>query len=42
VCQRENRKGGSKKHAHVIIPEGGHNTVALDMIVDRLERQLKK
>ena len=32
----------SKKNAHVIIPEGGHNTVALDMIVDRLERQLKK
>ena len=32
----------SKKYAHVIIPEGGHNTVALDMIVDRLERQLKK
>ena len=32
----------SKKHAHVIIPEGGHNTVALDMIVDRLERHLKK
>lgn len=32
----------SKKHAHIIIPEGGHNTVALDMIVDRLERHLKK
>ena len=32
----------SKKHAHVIIPEGGHNTVALDMLVDRLERHLKK
>ena len=32
----------SKKHAHVIIPEGGHNIVALDMIVDRLERHLKK
>ena len=32
----------SKKYAHVIIPEGGHNTVALDMIVDRLERHLKK
>ena len=32
----------SKKHAHVIIPKGGHNTVALDMIVDRLERHLKK
>lgn len=32
----------SKKYAHVIIPEGGHNTVALDMLVDRLERHLKK
>lgn len=30
----------SKKHAHLIVPEGGENTVALDMILGRIERQL--
>ena len=30
----------SKKYAHVIIPEGGKNFVALDMVVDRIRRHL--
>ncbi len=27
----------SKRHAHVIIPEGGHNYVAVDMLVARIQ-----
>lgn len=30
----------SKRYAHVIIPEGGFNTVALDMVVARIEAML--
>jgi uridine kinase len=30
----------SKRYAHVIIPEGGHNTVALDMVVARVQTLL--
>ena len=30
----------SKKYAHVIIPEGGKNYVALDMVVDRIRHHL--
>jgi uridine kinase len=30
----------SKRHADVIIPEGGHNTVAMDMVVARIESLL--
>ena len=30
----------SKKHAHLVVPEGGKNYVALDMIVDRIQRHL--
>ncbi len=30
----------SKRHADVIIPEGGHNTVAMDMVVARMESML--
>lgn len=26
----------SKRHAHIIIPEGGHNTVAVDMLVTNI------
>lgn len=26
----------SKRHAHVIIPEGGHNTVAVDMLITKI------
>jgi len=32
----------SKRYAHVIIPEGGHNTVALDMVVARVQALLGK
>lgn len=32
----------SKRYAHVIIPEGGLNTVAVDMVVSRLEALLEK
>jgi uridine kinase len=32
----------SKRYAHVIIPEGGHNTVALDMVVARVQTLLGK
>ena len=31
----------SKRYADVIIPEGGHNTAALDMVVARIEALLK-
>ena len=31
----------SKKFAHIIIPEGGKNTVALDMVVERIRRHLE-
>jgi len=31
----------SKRYAHVIIPEGGHNTVALDMVVARVQTLLQ-
>ena len=32
----------SKKYAHLVVPEGGKNYVALDMIVDRIQRHLKE
>ena len=32
----------SKKHAHLVVPEGGKNYVALDMIVDRIQRHLNE
>jgi len=32
----------SKRHADVIIPEGGHNTVAMDMVVARIGEMLAK
>ena len=28
----------SKRHADVIIPEGGHNKIALDMVISRVVR----
>ncbi len=30
----------SKKYANIVVPEGGKNVVALDMIVDRIQRHL--
>ena len=30
----------SKRHAHIIVPEGGKNMVALEMIEDRIRRHL--
>ena len=30
----------SKKNADVIVPEGGHNTVALDMIIERINAHI--
>ena len=30
----------SKRYADVIIPEGGHNTIAIDMIVDRVRSMM--
>ena len=32
----------SKKYAHLVVPEGGKNFVALDMILSRIERHLEK
>ena len=32
----------SKKFAHLVVPEGGKNMVALDMIVSRIRRHLKE
>ena len=31
----------SKRYADVIIPEGGHNQVALDMVVSRVQALLR-
>ena len=31
----------SKKYAHIVVPEGGKNQVALDMILDRIQRHLR-
>jgi len=31
----------SKKYAHLVVPEGGKNLVALDMITDRIQRHLE-
>ena len=31
----------SKKYADVIIPEGGHNKVAMDMVLERINAHLK-
>ena len=32
----------SKRYADVIVPEGGHNRVAVEMVISRLESHLKK
>ena len=32
----------SKKHADIVVPEGGKNLVALDMIMGRIERHIKE
>ncbi len=32
----------SKKFAHMVVPEGGKNVVALDMIISRIRRHLKE
>ena len=32
----------SKKYAHVVVPQGGKNQVALDMIVGRIQRHLEE
>ncbi len=32
----------SKKYADVIVPLGGHNDVALDMIIERIRVELGK
>jgi len=32
----------SKKHANLVVPEGGKNVVALDMIIDRIRRHLQQ
>ena len=32
----------SKKHAHIIVPEGGKNLVALEMITGRIRRHLEE
>ena len=32
----------SKKHANLIVPEGGENYVALDMITGRIRRHLEE
>ena len=32
----------SKRHADVIIPEGGFNTIAVDMVVARIEAMLEE
>ena len=31
----------SKKNAHIIVPEGGKNLIALEMIINRIERHIR-
>ena len=30
----------SKKNAHIIVPEGGKNLIALEMIINRIQRHI--
>ena len=32
----------SKKYAHIVVPEGGENAVALEMILGRIHRHLEE
>ena len=32
----------SKKYANIVVPEGGKNLVALDMIIGRIQRHLEE
>ena len=32
----------SKRYAHIVIPEGGKNMVALEMVLGRIHRHLKE
>jgi uridine kinase len=32
----------SKRNADIIIPEGGHNKVAMDMVIERVQAHLNK
>jgi uridine kinase len=32
----------SKRFAHIVVPEGGRNTVALDMVMGRIQRHLNE
>ena len=32
----------SKRYADVIIPQGGHNTIAIEMIVAKIHRRLRQ
>ena len=32
----------SKKYANIVVPEGGNNLVALDMIIGRIQRHLEE
>ena len=32
----------SIRHAHIVVPEGGYNTVALDMIMQRISRHIEQ
>ena len=32
----------SKRYADVIIPQGGHNKVAIDIIINTIEKSLKE
>jgi uridine kinase len=32
----------SKRYADVIVPRGGHNTVAIEMIVAKIQRRLQR
>jgi uridine kinase len=32
----------SKRFAHIVVPEGGKNLVALDMIMGRIRRHLEE
>ncbi|MGN1004118.1 MAG: uridine kinase, partial [Oscillospiraceae bacterium] len=31
----------SRQYADIVVPEGGHNLVALDMIVERIRRHIE-
>ena len=42
LYRKQFRKSYSKKYADIVVPEGGKNLVALDMIIGRIARHIEE